>query len=83
MPADDLERVLCDAVAPWERHYLTDEDVGEWKGYQPIVWAREPTVEEIARELWGRLEPCVPGLESIALVESSEFDRCRTVRLCA
>lgn len=81
MPADDLERLLCDAVAPWARRYLTDEDVGEWKGYEPLVWEREPTVEEIARRLWSMLDPQVPHLESIALVESSEFDRCRTVRL--
>lgn len=81
IPADDLERMLCEAVAPWDRRYLTDEDVGEWKGYHPIVWPDEPTVEEIARHLWGVLAPGLPGLESIALVESSEFDRCRTVRL--
>jgi 6-pyruvoyl-tetrahydropterin synthase len=83
MPADDLEHLLCDTVAPWERHYLTHEDVGVWKGYSPIMWPREPTVEEIARHLWGELQPRVPNLESIALVESTEFDRCRTVRLAA
>ena len=49
MPADDLE-----AAAPPPRRavagkYLTDTDIGEWKGYAPLVWDREPTVEEIAR----------------------------------
>lgn len=79
-PADDLERLLVDAVEAWQGHYLTDTDVGEWKGYRPIVWDREPTVEEIARRLWGILDAAVPNLTEIALVESSEFDRCRTVR---
>jgi len=82
-PADELERTLCAAVHPWERHYLTDTDLGEWKGYAPIVWDREPTVEEITRRLWDRLMGEVPGLTSLALVESTEFDRCRTVRLSA
>lgn len=82
-PADDLERILISAVEPWQGHYLTHEDVGEWKGYQPLVWDREPTVEEIVRRLWDRLEPQVPGLTEVALVESTEFDRCRTVRLSA
>lgn len=79
-PADDLERILIEAVEPWQGHYLTDLDVGEWKGYRPIVWDREPTVEEIARRLWEMLEATVPNLSEIALVESTEFDRCRTVR---
>jgi 6-pyruvoyl-tetrahydropterin synthase len=80
-PADDLERMLADAVAPWSDRYLTDTDVGEWKGYRPLVWDREPTVEEIARRLWAILEPKVPDLCEIALEEASEFDRCRVVRL--
>jgi 6-pyruvoyl-tetrahydropterin synthase len=80
-PADDLEALLLEAVGPWHGHYLTREDVGEWKGYQPLVWDREPTVEEIARHLWDGLDPIVPGLVEVALVESDEFDRCRTVRL--
>ena len=80
-PADDLEQLLVDTVHPWERHYLTHEDVGVWKGYEPIVWDKEPTVEEIARHLWADLSCRVPNLQSIALVESAEFDRCRTVRL--
>lgn len=83
MPVDDLEHTLCALVEPWRDHYLTHEDEGEWKGYQPIVWEREPTVEEIARHLWEQLEARVEGLESIALTESTEFDRCRTVRLAA
>ena len=29
-PADDLERILLDSVAPWQGHYLTDTDVGNW-----------------------------------------------------
>ncbi len=83
VPADELEQLLHETVAPWEKHYLTHEDVGEWKGYQPIVWELEPTVEEIARHLWELVHSCVPHLESIALIESTEFDRCRTVRLAA
>ena len=82
-PADDLEQVLSEAVAPWHGHYLTTEDIGEWKGYRPLVWDREPTVEEIVRRLWHHLEAKVPGLTEVALVESTEFDRCRTVRLSA
>lgn len=82
-PADDLEQLLIDAVRPWHGHYLTSEDVGEWKGYTPILWDREPTVEEIVRRLWGHLRPIVPGLAEVALIESTEFDRCRTVRLAA
>ncbi|MBA3286859.1 MAG: 6-carboxytetrahydropterin synthase [Acidimicrobiia bacterium] len=80
MPADDLETILRTAVSPWHGSYLTDVDVGEWKGYTPTVWDEEPTVEEIARRLWSHLEPLVPGLTSVGLVESTEFDRCRTVR---
>jgi len=81
MPADDLEAILQRAVEPWRGRYLTDEDVGEWKGYTPLVWDAEPTVEEIARRLWDRLSGEVPNLVSVAVVESTEFDRCRTVRL--
>lgn len=80
-PADALEQVLLSSVRPWQGHYLTNEDIGEWKGYQPIVWDREPTVEEIVRRLWCHLDAEVPGLTEVALVESTEFDRCRTVRL--
>ena len=80
-PADDLEELLVRSVEPWRGRYLTHEDVGEWKGYQPLLWDREPTVEEIARRLWDHLVEVVPGLEEVALVESDEFDRCRTVRL--
>lgn len=81
MPADDLEQVLTRAVTPWTGHYLTDEDVGEWKGYQPLVWDQEATVEEIVRRLWDRISGEVPHLSQLELVESDEFDRCRTVRL--
>ncbi|MEZ5279344.1 MAG: 6-carboxytetrahydropterin synthase [Acidimicrobiales bacterium] len=80
-PADDLERILTDTVAPWTGHYLTHEDVGEWKGFQPLVWSNEPTVEEVVRQLWNLLEPQLPGLTSLSLVESTEFDRCRKVTL--
>jgi 6-pyruvoyl-tetrahydropterin synthase len=80
-PVDDLECLLTHTVEPWHGHYLTDEDVGEWKGLTPVLWDREPTVEEIARRLWTQLEPQLPGLTEIALVESTEFDRSRTVRL--
>ena len=82
-PADDLERILEDVVRPWRGHYLTDEDVGDWKGYRPLLWEREPTVEEICRVLWRELEPKVPGLIRVSLTESTEFDRCRTVTLAA
>jgi 6-pyruvoyl-tetrahydropterin synthase len=80
-PVDDLECMLTRMVEPWHGRYLTHEDVGVWKGLEPLVWDREPTVEEIARRLWGDLEPQLPGLTEIALVESTEFDRSRTVRL--
>src|SRR5687768_1687321 len=56
IPADDLERILHDHVQPWVGHYLTDEDVGNWHAYTPVVWDREPTVEEIVRHLWQELE---------------------------
>lgn len=81
MPADDLEALLMRTIEPWRDHYLTDEDIGEWKGYSALVWDREPTVEEVVRRLWGSVEPQVPGLIELALVEAHEFDRCRTVRL--
>ena len=81
MPADDLEAILNGLVEPWRGKYLTDADLGPWKGYQPLVWDREPTVEEITRRLWCQLDELVPGLVSVGLVESTEFDRCRTVRL--
>lgn len=81
IPADEFEQILNELVEPWRGRYLTDEDVGEWKGYQPLVWDREPTVEEIARRLWSQLDEQVPGLVSVAVVESTEFDRCRTVRV--
>jgi len=81
MPADDLEQILDAAVAPWRGRYLTHEDVGEWKGYQPHLCEREPTVEEIVRQLWAMLAPKVSGLAEVALEEANEFDRCRVVRL--
>lgn len=81
MPADDLEELLHAEVAPWAGHYLTDTDIGPWKSFRPIVWDREPTVEEIVRRLWASIDPKVVGLMEVALTESSEFDRSRTVRL--
>ena len=81
MPADDLEAILNALLEPWRGHYLTDTDIGQWKGYAPLVWDTEPTVEEIARRLWQQLDELIPGLVSIGVVESTEFDRCRTVRL--
>ena len=80
IPADDLEDILHKAVAPWCGRYLTDVDVGEWKGYEPLLWEKEATVEEIVRHLWDTVSHEVPDLVSLALVESHEFDRCRTVR---
>ena len=65
MPADDLEALLHQLVEPWRGRYLTDADVGDWKGYQPLVWDAEPTVEEIARRLWDQLAADVPGLVSL------------------
>lgn len=81
IPADELERLLRAQVEPWSGHYITNVDLGQWKGFRPLVWDREPTVEEIVRRLWGALEPLVPGLLEVALLESTEFDRSRTVRL--
>ncbi len=85
-PADDLERLLADVVEPWQGHYLTDADAGVWKGFEPMVWEREPTVEEIVRQIWKRLDAefdRVPEvtLEGVSLEEASEFDRCRVVTL--
>ena len=34
-PADDLEKILTDAVEPWSGHYLTKKDVEDVKK----VWA--------------------------------------------
>jgi 6-pyruvoyl-tetrahydropterin synthase len=81
MPADDLEAILQGVLEPWRGKYLTVQDLGPWKGYEPLVWDAEPTVEEIARRLWALLEEQVPGLVSLAVHESTEFDRSRTVRL--
>jgi 6-pyruvoyl-tetrahydropterin synthase len=78
--ADHLEAHLADAVEAWRGRYLTTEDVGEWKGYQPLVWNREPTVEEITRQIWAALERDVPGLHEVSLEEATESDRCRVVR---
>lgn len=84
-PADDLESLIAEVVEPWRGHYLTLEDVGEWKGFRPLVWDREPTVEEITRRLWRRIEdgisPNEVVLESVSLEEASEFDRCRIATL--
>ena len=84
-PADDLERLVTEVIEPWCGHYLTREDVGEWKGFVPLVWDREPTVEEITRRVWRELEQRIERstvvLESVSLEEASEFDRCRTVTL--
>jgi 6-pyruvoyl-tetrahydropterin synthase len=86
IPADDLERLLAEVVEPWRGHYLTNTDVGNWKGFVPLVLDREPTVEEIVRRIWEQVErelATVDGvaLQSIALEEASEFDRCRVVTL--
>jgi 6-pyruvoyl-tetrahydropterin synthase len=83
IPADDLEKLLRDHIQPWTGHYLTNEDVGPWQAYTPLVWDREPTVEEIVRHLWRELDREVDGLVEVALIESTEFDRSRTVRLHA
>jgi len=80
-PADELEEVLVAAVEPWQHRYLTNVDVGQWKGYDPLLVDNEPTVEELTRLLWRRLEVDLPGLAELSLVESTEFDRCRTVTL--
>ena len=82
MPADDLEAILQHAVDGWRGKYLTDEDLGPWKGY---VAAR------VGRRTDGRGDrpPALgppqrgrsPSLVSLAVVESTEFDRSRTVRL--
>ena len=85
-PADDLEQLLCDVVEPWRGHYLTRDDVGVWKGFEPLLWDREPTVEEITRRLWHTLDAAIGPmsgvtLESVSLEEAAEFDRCRVVTL--
>ncbi len=80
-PADDLERLLLETVEPWRGRYLTNEDVGEWKGYTPLLWEREATVEEIARQLWCSLDRQLDGLSEVSLVEGTEFDRSRRVTL--
>ena len=61
--------------------FLTKKDVGIWKGYKPLIWAKEPTVEEITRNLWNNLSEKIPTLTGVSLIESSEFDRCRKVSL--
>ncbi len=81
MPADDLELILARLLEPWRGKYLTTQDIGSWKGYEPMVWDREPTVEEIARNIWTQLDPQVSGLVEVAVNESTEFDRSRVVRL--
>lgn len=81
IPADELEDILLKTVDPWVGHYLTHEDLGQWKNFKPLLWDREPTVEEICRRLWDSLSAQVDGLVEIALVEAHEFDRTRTVRL--
>lgn len=83
IPADDLEALLREHVEPWVGHYLTDTDCGPWQSYTPLVWDREPTVEEIVRRLWSALDKRLDGLVEVALHESTEFDRSRTVRLTA
>ncbi len=85
-PADDLEQLLGDVVEPWRGHYLTHEPTGTWKGFEPLLVEHEPTVEEIVRLLWRRLDEHFAGidgvgLESVTLEEASEFDRCRVVTL--
>lgn len=82
-PADNLEAVLHDVVEPWQGNYLTHEDVGHWKGYDPLLWENEPTVEEICRVLWAELETRLPDLIRVSLTEADEFDRHRTVALTA
>ena len=80
-PADDLEELLSRIVEPWRGRYITYQDVGEWKGYTPLLWDREPTVEEIVRRLWVHLDLELDGLATVSLEEASEFDRCRVVTL--
>lgn len=85
-PADDLEAVLAHVVEPWRGRYLTVDDVGPWKGFEPLVWENEPTVEEIVRRVWHDLDrhfADVPDVEltSVTLEEAAEFDRCRVVTL--
>jgi 6-pyruvoyl-tetrahydropterin synthase len=85
-PADDLEQLLTDVVAPWQGKYLTHEDIGTWKGFVPLVWDHEPTVEEIVRRIFSAVDDVIArhdgvSLREVALEEASEFDRCRVVTL--
>lgn len=85
-PADDLEKELACVVHPWQGRYLTHEDQGVWKGLKPVVWEREPTVEEVARRIWDDLAERFAHienaeLEAVTLEEAAEFDRCRVVTL--
>ncbi|HAQ03848.1 MAG TPA: hypothetical protein DCQ88_03440, partial [Acidimicrobiaceae bacterium] len=61
-PADELEKILTEVIEPWSGYYLTQKDVGIWKGYKPLIWDREPTVEEITRNLWDHLSEKIPSL---------------------
>jgi 6-pyruvoyl-tetrahydropterin synthase len=85
-PADDLEQLLTDIVTPWQGTFLTHEDVGPWKGFVPLRWENEPTVEEIVRQVWIAADRVIGQhdairLREVALEEASEFDRCRVVTL--
>ena len=75
------EQCVIAGTDPTKPHKKDEKDVGIWKGYKPLIWDREPTVEEITRNLWDHLSEKIPSLIGVSLVESSEFDRCRKVSL--
>ena len=83
MPADDLEAILQARRRVLARQVPDRRGPrSRGRGTSPLVWDAEPTVEEIARRLWDHLLTRIPtGLVSLAVVESTEFDRSRTVRL--
>ena len=81
MPADDLEELLHQVVAPWAGHYLTDADLGPWKGSRRWCGTRNRPSRRSCAGSGPRSTPIVPGLVEVALIESVEFDRSRKVRL--
>ena len=81
MPADDLEALLHELVEPWRGRYLTDADLGDWKGYSRSCGTPSRRSRRSPGGCGTSSTPTCPGWCRSAVVESTEFDRCRTVRL--